>query len=265
VIGTGATSVVWRARDRRRGRDVAVKVLAVPGADRTRSLARFEHETRALARLADEPHVLGLLAAGTDGAVAWLVTPLAEATLPDRAPLPADGLVDLACGTAAGLAAAHGREVVHGDVTPPNVLWVEAVPVLSDFGLAILRSDHAVPSDTERPVDTEPHRDTDRPDGADDGAARGLTPGYAAPERWDGVAPSAASDVYGWGATMWSASTGERPPSHDPPDPGRLPRGVADVVRACCSPEAAERPTMTEVRVAMAGEARRRGRYCPDP
>ncbi|UDY37156.1 protein kinase domain-containing protein [Dermatobacter hominis] len=253
VVGVGATSTVWRARDRRRGRDLAVKVLAVPagGEARERTVARFEHETRALARLADAPHVLPLLTAGSDGSCCWLVTPLAEAGLFERAPLALADLLDVAAATAGALEAAHAAHVVHGDVTPANVLWLDGRPVLSDFGLSVLRSGEAgLRTDGAAPGDP---------------AARGATPGWAAPERWDGAPPTEASDVYGWGATIWTAGVGERPPGHDPPPVGLLPRGIDAIVRACCEPTPRRRPSAAEVRAMVAGEVRRRDRYCPEP
>jgi serine/threonine protein kinase len=251
VVGTGATSAVWAGRDRRRGRAVAVKVLPLVGADpgdRGRTVARFEHETRALARLSEVPGVLPLLAAGNDGSCCWLVTPLADATLPERAPLATGDLLDVAAATVAALGAAHAVGVVHGDVTPANVLWVDGRPVLSDFGLSVLRTGASAPGD-----------------GTGGRLARGATPGWAGPERWDGGPPTEASDVYGWGATIWTAAVGERPPVHDPPPEHRLPRGVDAIVRACCDPDPSRRPTAARVRAMVAGEVRRRDRYCPEP
>lgn len=250
--------MVWRARDRRAGRDVAVRVVelggegaSTEGADTTGTSGaeRFGHELRALTRLAGHPHVLDVLAAGIDDHVAWTVTPLAESSLWEQlavgGPLPAGDVVSLCVALASALRAAHDLDVVHGDITPANVLLVEGRPVLADFGLAVLRGPGSVPTG--------------------DGASFGATPGWAAPERLDGSAPTAASDVYGLGATLWSASTVLRPPVHRPPECSVVPRGVDVVVASCCEVDPSRRPTAADVERSAEAERRRRRRYCPGP
>ena len=248
VVGRGATSTVWRARDRREGRDVAVKVVPLPPdpAGRELAVARFEHEVRSLARLSDLPQVLALRAAGTDRAGCWLVTPLARGSLADLAPISRDDVLGVATANSAALAGAHDRDVVHGDVSPANVLWVDDGPVVSDFGLAVLQPVPGAGGSARR-------------------ASLGATPGWAAPERLEGEVPTPASDAYGWGATIWTACTGEPPPVLGVPALDRVPRGLAAIVRSCCDPRPAARPTMAEVVREVAGEVRRRARYCPEP
>lgn len=264
VVGRGATSTVWAGRDRRVGRDVAVKVLplAADGPARARATARFDHELRALARLSGEPNVLGVIAAGSEAGCCWIVTALAVASLADRslavgAALPVEELLALASDVATGLAAAHRSDVVHGDVTPSNVLWVDGAPVVGDFGLSVLQAS----------VAAELAGGGSGPAGLTgaSAAALGATAGWAAPERLAGGPPTTESDVYGWGATVWTAATGERPSPHGPPDERRVPRGLDGVVRAACHPDPARRPTMARVAVAVADEQRRRDRYIPDP
>ncbi len=250
VVGRGATSTVWAGRDRRVGRDVAVKVLplSVDGPDRARLTERFDHELRALARLAGEPNVLGVVAAGVEPDCCWIVTDLADGSLADSSlagdgPLPVERLLSSASDAAAGLAAAHRMDVVHGDVTPANVLWMGDRAVVADFGMSALQLGPD-PSGT---------------------AALGATPGWAAPERLEGGAPTPASDVYGWGATVWSAATGERPNRHAPPDGRRAPRHIGVVLDAACHPDPDRRPAMDELLEAVARERRRRDRYIPGP
>ncbi|HNK38383.1 MAG TPA: protein kinase, partial [Microthrixaceae bacterium] len=173
VVGRGGSAVVWRARDRRAGRDVAVKVIGLPpdGPPRERTRDRFERELRALARLRHD-HVLAVSAAGTDRDCCWVLTPLADDSLAgrtDRAPITdPDELCELALAVGSALAAAHRLDVVHGDVTPANVLFCDGRPVLADFGIAVLDA------------------------GAGTGPGWPATPGWAAPERLDGAEPTAA-------------------------------------------------------------------------
>jgi len=243
VIATGGSSVLWRARDRRSGRDVAVKVLRLPhdAEGRERVVDRFSHEMRALARLSHVPTVLDVRSAGSDARTCWLVTALATGDLLSAAPLATEDLLVVAGATADALAAAHRLDVVHGDVTPANVVWVDEAPVLADFGLAVLQVDSA----------------------AD--AARGATPGWAAPERWEQPMPTPASDVYGWGATIWTAATGERPSGRGLLDVTALPRGLDRIVAGACEPQPGDRPSAVDLAAAVAAERRRRDRYCPDP
>ena len=87
----------------------------------------------------------------------------------------------------------------------------------------------------------------------------------AAPERIDGGPATAASDVYGLGATMWSAATARRPPTHRPPDPAAVARGLDVIIAECCDPDPARRPTASAVLRVAESERRRRDRYCPAP
>ena len=271
VVGTGGSGTVWRARDRLAGRDVAVKVIDLPGGRSSGDPAsigradRFEREARALARLGDHPGILTVRMVGIDDdGRAWLVTDLLSGgSLATRvfgsgapSPLSADQAVQVGTQVAGALAHAHALDVVHGDVTPANVLLADdgdvagdadgdstGSAVLADFGLAVV------------------------PDPGDAGskAADGaLTPAYAAPERRAGAGPSPADDVHGLGATLWAAVTGAVPGPRSGPtaDPlGRdLPRGLADVLVACCSPTASGRPTAAEAERLLIEERRRRSR-----
>ncbi|MFZ4516853.1 MAG: serine/threonine-protein kinase [Microthrixaceae bacterium] len=188
-LGAGGTASVIAARDRRAGRDVVVKVVDL-GAHPGRP-DRFEREARALARLGHGPGVPVVLAVGVDPTgLGWLV--LERVTGPDLAvavgasgPMAPAAVAVLGARVAEVLAAAHEQGVVHGDVSPANVVPADP-PVLVDFGVGGV-GDGALP---------------------DDGA---LTPAYAAPERRRGAAPSPAADVFGLGATLWFALTGDPP------------------------------------------------------
>lgn len=231
VLAVGGTATVWRGRDRRRGRDVVVKVVdpgGGPGADDRR--ARAEREARALVRLAGTPGIAAVAEVGTDArGRSWMVCDLVDG--PTLAALVAEtpsGPLD--SGTAASLlrrlatalTAAHGAGVVHGDVSPANVVLSADGPVLVDFGVGGL----------------------DRPS-----ADRALTPAYAAPERRRGAPPSPAADVYGLGATVWAGLCGHPPAAAGDPLPVTVPASLATVLAACTAADPAARP----VAAALAG------------
>lgn len=196
VIGSGVSASVWRARDTLGGRDVAVKLLPPPGGidDRATDLhrARFEREARALARLHGVEGVVALRELGiTPDGTAWFVMDLAGGgSLRDR--LGEGRVIDadaLGLVLATALARAHELGVVHGDISPANVLFDEHdQPMLADFGMAALLSGGV----------------------GTDGVA-GFTAAYAAPERLAGAPPDPASDVYALAATLWHAAHGSPP------------------------------------------------------
>ena len=238
VVGTGGSGTVWRARDRRAGRDVAVKLIELGngsgdgGPDRT---DRFEREARALARLRGVPGVVAVHALGRDGeGRAWIVTDLwPGGTLADRSfPVPAGEVVAMGEVLAGALSRAHALEVVHGDVTPANVLLDGRGGVgLADFGVAVLLGGRSVPGAAGSPSPLTPPP---------------FTPDHAAPEVRDGAGPSPASDVFGLGATL-RAATGPA-------------RGLDEVLARCCDPDPARRPTAAGARELLAAERRRRDR-----
>ncbi len=219
-LGGGATSTVWRARDLLTGADVVVKAI-----DTAHAAGRLEREARALARLRDVPgivvvHELGRSADGTG----WIVADLAPGgSLRDRigdgdTPLPLDGTAArrVTAVLAAALDAAHARHVVHGDVSPANVLFDrDDAALLADFGSADL-------------------------DGTSDPVRQGLTPAYAAPERRRGAAASSAGDVYSLAATVSAAC--------DEPD-----GDLAALLAACLVEHPGRRPTAAQVVAALAG------------
>jgi eukaryotic-like serine/threonine-protein kinase len=146
-LGAGGMSEVWRARDTRLGRDVALKLLPL-GLDATLQ-ARFEREARAVAALS-HPNVLALYDVGREGPVAYAVTELLEgATLRERlarGALPAREAADCAAQVARGLVAAHARSIVHRDLKPENVFLTADGPVkLLDFGIACGLDEEARP------------------------------------------------------------------------------------------------------------------------
>src|SRR3954465_5770889 len=140
TIGAGAMGQVYRARDHRLQRDVALKVLHAEVASTVGRLARFEQEARAAAGL-NHPNILGIHDIGTDQGVTYIATELVIgetlAAIIRAGPVPLRRLLDIAVQVAAGLACAHASGIVHRDVKPENVMVTKdgAVKIL-DFGLA---------------------------------------------------------------------------------------------------------------------------------
>ena len=139
-LGAGAMGEVWRARDTRLGRDVAIKVLPAQFAEEEERLRRFEREARALAAL-NHPNVAQIFGVDQDAGLYFLVLELVPGeTLEERlgrGALPVSEALDVARQIAEGLEAAHEAGVIHRDLKPANVRVTPdgRVKVL-DFGLA---------------------------------------------------------------------------------------------------------------------------------
>ncbi len=204
AIGAGGMGEVYRARDERLGREVAVKVLpeAVAG-DRDR-LARFEREARALARL-EHPNILTIhdigeqpAAAGvTHFAVTELLTGETLGHRLARERLSWRRAVEIGAAVADGLAAAHAQGVVHRDLKPDNLfLTADGRVKILDFGLATSGVVATTSADTASVV-TKP------------GAVLG-TVGYMAPEQIDGSGVDARADLFALGCVLCEMVTGRR-------------------------------------------------------
>ena len=194
VIGRGGYGVVYRGHQGDFGRDVAVKVLSAPGADE-RAVERWRREITAMGRLSNHPNIVAVYSAGvTEAGHPYLIMPFVSGgSLHDRlasgGPLPGESAALVGSKLAAGLAAAHAAGVLHRDVKPANVLMSEyGEPQLTDFGIARL-----VDSATTTTGSVQ------------------ATIGYAPPEVLSGDGATPASDVYGLGATLHAALSGEAP------------------------------------------------------
>src|SRR5258708_1205813 len=150
-IGAGGMGEVYRARDQRLGRDVAIKVL--PGNQRLdpERRARFEQEARAAGAL-NHPNIVSIYDIGVEDGSLYIVEELLEGeTLRDRlrhGPIPVRKAVDYALQAARGLAAAHAKGIVHRDLKPENVFLTRDARVkILDFGLAKLLSPPASAAD----------------------------------------------------------------------------------------------------------------------
>jgi serine/threonine protein kinase len=141
LLGAGGMGEVYRARDARLGRDVAIKVMAPAFAADAGRLARFELEARATATL-NHPNILAVYDVGVEGQP-YVVSELLEGetlrTMLSRGALPPKTAVDFAMQIARGLAAAHDKGIVHRDLKPENVFVTKDGRLkILDFGLAKL-------------------------------------------------------------------------------------------------------------------------------
>jgi eukaryotic-like serine/threonine-protein kinase len=198
-LGAGGMAILYRARDEQLEREVAVKVIGERHARDPSFVRRFRREARLGARLA-HPNIVAVLDAGAhprDFIVTELVRGLDAATLLHRRGRLTPGeTVDIVVQVCDALAHAHERGVVHLDVSPGNVLIVEAdgTAKLADFGLAT----DALASSSDR---------------ADEVAG---TLGYMAPEIVGGFRPSPRSDLYSLGAVAHRLLFGPEAPASDP-------------------------------------------------
>jgi TolB-like protein/Flp pilus assembly protein TadD len=203
-LGAGGMGEVYRARDTKLDRDVAVKVLPASVANDADALSRFEREAKAVAALS-HPNILAIHDFGRDEGVSYAVTELLEGeTLRgklDAGPVSPKQAVDWALQIAKGLSAAHERGIVHRDLKPENVFVTKDGHVkILDFGLA-KRVDAAIRGEpTSAPTvegQTEP------------GKVMG-TVGYMSPEQVKGLTVDHRSDIFSFGTILYELLSGRR-------------------------------------------------------
>jgi serine/threonine protein kinase len=210
AIGAGGMGEVYRARDTRLNRDVAIKVLPPAFVSDPDRLHRFEQEARAAAALT-HPNILAVHDVGTvtssdSGQPApYIVSELLEGeTLRERLDsgrIPAPRVLDYAAQLAQGLAAAHDRGIIHRDLKPENLFVTrDGVVKILDFGLAKLAQPDAARAATEPPTVTG----LTAP-----GVVMG-TVGYMSPEQVRGEAADHRSDIFSFGAILYEMMTGRR-------------------------------------------------------
>jgi tetratricopeptide (TPR) repeat protein len=189
-LGSGGMAVVYRARDTRLGRDVAVKVLR-PEHATAALVARFRREARILAAL-HHPGVVPIHDDGEADGLSYYVMELVAgeslAARLERGPLSPAGVRALGLQLLDALAAVHERGIVHRDLKPSNILLDRTRAIVVDFGVSRAPSLESTSSDTEA------------------GRVVG-TPAYMAPEQFAGSA-TALTDIYACGAALYQAATG---------------------------------------------------------
>ncbi|MCG6927560.1 MAG: serine/threonine-protein kinase [Acidobacteria bacterium] len=208
AIGAGGMGEVYRARDTRLDRTVALKVLPSELAADPALKARFEREARAIAALA-HPNICTLHDVGErEGRTFLVMEHLVGETLAERlkkGPLPLDQALEVATQIADALAAAHKQGIVHRDLKPANVMLTKTGARLLDFGLARLSAHGARPAvEVLTSAPTEPEPLTAR------GTIMGTLP-YMAPEQVQGNPADARTDLWTLGTILYEMLTGERP------------------------------------------------------
>jgi TolB-like protein/Flp pilus assembly protein TadD len=206
-IGAGGMGEVYRAKDTKLGRDVAIKVLPEDVAQDRDRLARFEREARALAAL-NHPGIVTIFSVEESGETRFLAMELVEgesldSTLASGA-LPLSRFFDIATPLAEALSAAHERGIVHRDLKPGNVMVTREgrVKVL-DFGLARVESPDSKSNLTNTPTESRSNLTAE-------GKVFG-TVAYMSPEQARGGKVDARSDVFSLGIVLYQMLTGQRP------------------------------------------------------
>ena len=249
-LGAGGMGEVYRARDSRIGRDVAIKVLPPGIAADPERLRRFEQESRATGAL-NHPNILAIHDVGVEDAAPYVVYELLDGeTLRDRlheGALPRRKALEYARQIALGLAAAHEKAITHRDLKPENLFLTRDGRIkILDFGLAELTlPERAVAGDAK-----EPSRDAV--------ASAFGTPGYMAPEQLCGGLVDHRSDIFNVGAILYEMLTGQPPfrgasaselwsailnddPVERPETSGQFDSALARLIRRCLEKNPIER------------------------
>jgi Tol biopolymer transport system component len=205
-IGAGGMGEVYKARDERLKRDVAVKVLPASYSQDADRLRRFEHEAQAAGGL-NHPNIMAVYDLGSHEGAPYIVTELLEGeTLRARlagGAIPVRKAIDYAIQTARGLAAAHEKGIVHRDLKPENLFVTNDGRVkILDFGLAKLTQPEGPAAGQTNlptaPANTEPG-----------GVVMG-TLGYMSPEQVKGKPTDQRSDLFSFGAILYEMLSGSR-------------------------------------------------------
>jgi Tol biopolymer transport system component/tRNA A-37 threonylcarbamoyl transferase component Bud32 len=206
AIGAGGMGEVYRARDTRLERIVAVKILHDHLSDRAELRERFEREARTVASL-NHPHICVLHDIGQQDGVDFLVMEYLEGeTLAERlkkGPLPLDQVLRCAIEIADALDKAHRKGITHRDLKPANIMLTKSGAKLLDFGLAKLKQEVA-PANVQL---------SQLPTANDPLTAQGTIAGtlqYMAPEQLEGKAVDARTDIFAFGAVVYEMATGKK-------------------------------------------------------
>jgi serine/threonine protein kinase/Tol biopolymer transport system component len=259
-LGAGGMGEVYRARDARLGREVAIKVLPVGLASDPERLKRFEREARSASSL-NHPNIVTIYDIGSADSVSYIAMELVQGESLRAAmlegPLPVRQLLQIAVQIADGLAKAHAAGIVHRDLKPENVMVTEdGLVKILDFGLAKLTQPDSSGSGsrlTQGPTVSG---------GTEEGLILG-TVGYMSPEQATGGSIDYRSDQFSFGSILYEMATGRRAfqrPSapqtlaaiiQDEPEPiaavnARIPAPVRWIIERCLAKQPKSRYTSTE-------------------
>src|SRR5579862_5391443 len=252
LLGAGGMGEVYRARDTRLNRTVAIKILAKGLAEAPEVRQRFEREARAVSSL-NHPHICALYDVGQQDGVEYLVMEYLEgetlAARIEKGSLPGGDLLRYASQIADALDKAHRQGMVHRDLKPGNVMLTKTGAKLLDFGLAkggeILQGDMGSSPTMSHPLTVK-------------GTIVG-TMQYMSPEQLEGKEVDARSDIFSFGAMLYEMATGKKAfeaKSHasliaailkDDPRPMRelqplAPPQLESIVKSCLAKDPDERP-----------------------
>src|SRR5262249_20105121 len=209
-LGAGGMGEVYRARDTRLDRIVAVKVLPPELAENAERRARFEREAKAVSAL-NHPHICTLHDIGRQDSIDYLVLEYIEGeTLAERlkrGPLPFEQVLRYGIEIADALDKAHRHGIVHRDLKPANVMLTKSGAKLLDFGLAKLRPVQA------RPVSLVSDLATVEKPGGEPLTGEGRLLGtfqYMAPEQLEGKDADARTDIFALGSVLYEMTTRRR-------------------------------------------------------
>jgi eukaryotic-like serine/threonine-protein kinase len=258
AIGAGGMGEVYKAKDTRLGRMVAIKVLREEFSGDQLRRSRFEREARAISSL-NHPYICTLLDVGHQDRIEYLVMELVDgptlATSLARGPLPPGEILRNGIEIAYALDAAHKHGIVHRDLKPSNIAVTPSGVKLLDFGVAkMMETSPAAPGEAHNAPTTDPTAEQPL---TDDGRIVG-TLECMAPEQLRGEAADARTDIFALGGVLYRMATG-RPPftgagdaaliasilEHDAPLASSLndrnPRGLDRIVQRCLAKKPAER------------------------
>jgi eukaryotic-like serine/threonine-protein kinase len=208
-LGAGGMGEVYRARDTRLGRDVAIKILPAHLSSNAEAKQRFEREARAISSL-NHPNICTLYDVGHQDGIDFLVMEFLEgetlATRLAKGPLTSELVLKYGVEICEGLEKAHKTGVIHRDLKPGNIMITKTGAKLMDFGLA--KATPAAPAPSSSLTVTLSGPSADQPL-----TARGTVVGtfqYMSPEQLEGKEADARSDIFALGAVLYEMATGQR-------------------------------------------------------
>jgi serine/threonine protein kinase/formylglycine-generating enzyme required for sulfatase activity/pimeloyl-ACP methyl ester carboxylesterase len=271
LLGKGGMGAVYRARDDKLERDIALKILPPELTRSAENTARFQREARLAASL-NHPNIATIHDVGEEGGVTYFVMELLRGDslrdLVTDAPLSITRSIDIATGIAAGLSRAHDAGVVHRDLKPDNIVFDdEGIPKILDFGVGKLLDETDRRADTT-PEDLDAATVAQSPQLTQHGQVVG-TLAYMSPEQIQGQPVDVRADVFSFGILLYEMLAGARPFAgttgletatailRDAPAPldemrKDVPPALADVLDRCLAKDPAERfPSGAELHAAL--------------